>query len=78
MASIKRAAGQLSIYAGWLQGTLTFLIPLAFAVTVAAETLTNRVGPVWLLAGLGITALIITITRWIWSANLKRYSGASA
>lgn len=68
----------VSIYPGWLQGTLTFLIPLAFAVTIPAETLTNRIGPIWLLAGFGITTVIVTITRWIWSANLKRYSGASA
>lgn len=68
----------VSIYPGWLRGTLTFLIPLAFAVTVPAETLTDRIGPIWLMAGLGITALIVTITRWVWWANLKRYSGASA
>jgi ABC-2 type transport system permease protein len=68
----------VSIYPTWLRGTLTFLIPLALAVTVPAETLTSRIGPGSLIIGLAATMAVVTITRWIWTANLKRYSGASA
>lgn len=68
----------VSIYPTWLRGTLTFLIPLALAVTVPAETLTSRIELTSLLIGLGATAIVVAITRWIWIANLKRYSGASA
>jgi ABC-2 type transport system permease protein len=68
----------VSVYPAWLRGALTFVIPLAFAVTVPAETLTSRLGPLSLLAGLVITALVAMTTRWIWNANLRRYSGASA
>ena len=68
----------VSIYPTWLRGTLTFLIPLALAVTVPAETLTSRIGPGSLVIGLAATMAVVTITRWIWTANLKRYSGASA
>ena len=68
----------VSIYPTWLRGTLTFLIPLALAVTVPAETLTSRIGPTALLVGLGATAVIVMIARWVWMANLRRYSGASA
>jgi ABC-2 type transport system permease protein len=68
----------VSIYPTWLRGTLTFLIPLALAVTVPAETLTSRLGLASLLIGLAATAVVVAITRWIWTANLKRYSGASA
>jgi ABC-2 type transport system permease protein len=57
---------------------LTFLIPLALAVTVPAETLTSRLGLASLLIGVAATAVVVAITRWIWTANLKRYSGASA
>lgn len=32
----------IGIYPGWLRGGLTFLAPLAFAVTVPAEALTGR------------------------------------
>lgn len=68
----------VSIYPTWLRGTLTFLIPLALAVTVPAETLTSRIGPSSLIIGLAATIAVVAITRWIWTANLKRYSGASA
>ncbi|HUP16183.1 MAG TPA: ABC-2 family transporter protein [Acidimicrobiia bacterium] len=68
----------VSIYPTWLRGTLTFLIPLALAVTVPAETLTSRLGLASLLIGLAATAVVVTVTRWVWTANLKRYSGASA
>jgi ABC-type uncharacterized transport system permease subunit len=47
-------------------------------VTVPAETLTSRLAPTSLLIGLAATAAVVSITRWIWTANLKRYSGASA
>src|SRR5712692_1922671 len=38
------AAGRypVSIYPGWLRAGLTFLVPVAFAVTVPAEALTGR------------------------------------
>lgn len=68
----------VSIYPGWLRGTLTYLLPLAFAVTVPAETLTARLGPGFLLVGLVITSVVLLVTRWIWLTNLRRYSGASA
>ena len=65
-------------YPTWLRWTLTFLIPLALAVTVPAETLTSRIGPNSLIVGLAATIAVVAVTRWIWTANLKRYSGASA
>ena len=68
----------VSIYPTWLRGTLTFLIPLALAVTVPAETLTARLGLPSLLIGLAATVAVVAIARWAWTANLKRYSGASA
>src|SRR5699024_3605600 len=32
----------ITIYPGWLRVSLTFLIPIAFAVTIPAESLTGR------------------------------------
>jgi ABC-type uncharacterized transport system permease subunit len=40
--------------------------------------LTSRLGLASLLIGLAATAVVVAITRWIWTANLRRYSGASA
>jgi ABC-2 type transport system permease protein len=68
----------VSIYPAWLRAGLTYLIPLAFAVTVPAETLTARRGATFLLVALVVTVAVLVLTRWVWTANLKRYSGASA
>lgn len=74
------AAGRypVGIYPGWLQNGLTFLVPVAFAVTVPSEALTGRLD--W-PTGLGATALaglFIVAARLFWRFGLRHYSGASA
>lgn len=74
------AAGRwpISIYPTWLRLGLTFLVPVAFAVTVPAEALTNRL-TLWSLPGaLGLTILLVLLARLIWKRGVKSYSGASA
>jgi ABC-2 type transport system permease protein len=70
----------VNIYPGWLQFTLTFLVPIAFAVTVPAEAITGRLleDPLRLLGALGLAALMLTISRLFWRFGIKHYSGASA
>ncbi len=68
----------VSIYPTWLRGTLTFLIPLAFAITVPAETLAARLQPASLLVGLVVTTVVVTASRWWWLRAIRSYSGASA
>ncbi|HWQ47073.1 MAG TPA: ABC-2 family transporter protein [Longilinea sp.] len=74
------AAGRwpVTIYPGWLRIGLTFLIPVAFAVTVPAEALTARLTPLTLLGAFGLTVVFLFMTRLIWKIGLKRYSGASS
>jgi ABC-2 type transport system permease protein len=74
------AAGRwpVTIYPDWLRLTLTFLVPVAFAVTVPAEALTNRLTPFTLLGALGLTLLLAVVARLIWRLGLRSYSGASA
>ncbi len=68
----------VSVYPFWLRGTLTFLVPLAFAITVPAEALSDRLtGGTVLLAVLFCLVLLI-VTRAVWLFNLRHYSGASA
>jgi ABC-2 type transport system permease protein len=68
----------VSVYPGWLQIGFTFLVPLAFAITVPAEALTGRASG-WLLLGTtAFTAALFTLTRVMWRVGLRRYSGASA
>jgi ABC-2 type transport system permease protein len=68
----------VSIYPDWLRVGLTFLVPIAFAVTVPAEALTGRLTPETLgLAGV-LAAALLAVTRWLWRTGLRHYSGASA
>lgn len=74
------AAGRwpVGVYPGWLQGLLTFLVPVAFAVTVPAEALTGRLS----LATVGLATLLaaglLAGARLLWRFGLQQYSGASA
>jgi ABC-2 type transport system permease protein len=74
------AAGRwpVTIYPQWLRIGLTFLVPVAFAVTVPAEALTNRLTPLTLLGALGLAVLLMALARFIWRLGVRSYSGASA
>jgi ABC-2 type transport system permease protein len=74
------AAGRwpVTIYPQWLRIGLTFLVPVAFAVTVPAEALTNRLTPLTLLGALGLAVLLMALARFIWRLGVSSYSGASA
>lgn len=68
----------VGIYPEWLRASLTFLVPIAFAVTVPAEALTARLTPETLLAAAALTTLLLALSRRVWKVGLRRYSGASA
>jgi ABC-2 type transport system permease protein len=74
------AAGRwpVTIYPQWLRIGLTFLVPVAFAVTVPAEALTGRLTPLTLLGAFGLTILLAALSRFIWRLGVRSYSGASA
>ena len=68
----------VTIYPGWLRISLTFLVPIAFAVTVPAEALTARLTVETLGLAAVFALVLLLFTRCWWSFGLKRYSGASA
>ena len=74
------AAGRwpVGIYPRWLQLGLTFIIPVAFAVTIPAEALTSRLTPLVFVGTLALTIFFMVLARFIWRLGLKNYSGASA
>ena len=74
------AAGRwpVGVYPAWLRSGLTFLVPVAFAVTVPAEALTGRLTTLTLLTAAGLALALLLLSRWVWRTGLKRYSGASA
>jgi ABC-2 type transport system permease protein len=74
------AAGRwpVGIYPDWLRIGLTFLIPVAFAVTVPAEALLSRLTPTTLLWTAALTLGFLLVARGVWRLGVKNYSGASA
>jgi ABC-2 type transport system permease protein len=68
----------VGIYPSWLRYSVTFLIPIAFAVTVPAEALTSRLDWETLALAIGFALVLFALTRWFWRFGLRRYSGASA
>jgi ABC-2 type transport system permease protein len=74
------AAGRwpVGIYPDWLRTGMTFLVPVAFAVTVPAEAMTNRLTTETLLFAFGLTVLFLLMARGVWLLGLRSYSGASA
>jgi len=73
-------AGRLpiEIYPAWLQGTLTYIIPIAFIITVPAQELSGRISPGYSVVSLVVGTLSVLISSAFWRYGLKHYTGASA
>jgi ABC-2 type transport system permease protein len=68
----------VTVYPGWLRYSVTFLVPIGFAVTVPAEALTSRLQWPTLVFAVAFGAAVFAFTRWFWHYGLRHYSGASA
>jgi ABC-2 type transport system permease protein len=68
----------VGIYPGWLRYSVTFLVPIAFAVTVPAEAVTSRLEWETLALAAGLAVALFGATRWFWRFGLRNYTGASA
>ena len=68
----------ITIYPAWLRLSLTFLVPVAFAVTIPAQALTDRLSWPTLVLTLVLAVFFLSISRLVWKSGIKRYSGASA
>ncbi len=68
----------VTVYPNWLRYGLTFLIPIAFAVTVPSQSLIQNLSASSLLIEAGLLVIFAFITRIFWSMGIHRYSGASA
>jgi ABC-2 type transport system permease protein len=68
----------IGVYPGWLRYSMTYLVPIGFAVTVPAEAVTSRLH--WATVGSAAVfgVLLFAFTRWFWRFGVRRYSGASA
>jgi ABC-2 type transport system permease protein len=68
----------VTIYPDWLRASLTYLVPIAFAVTVPAEALTSRLTPETMALTVGFGLLVVVLSRAFFRFGLRHYSGASA
>lgn len=68
----------VGLYPAWLRFILTFLVPIAFAVTVPAEALTARLTAGTLLGAAALAAALLVLSRWFWGVGVRNYTGASA
>jgi ABC-2 type transport system permease protein len=73
-------AGQcpITIYPGWLRASLTFLVPVAFAVTIPAQSLTGRLDGWTVLGTFALAFAFLMASRLFWRFALRHYTGASA
>ncbi|MBA3779065.1 MAG: ABC-2 family transporter protein [Chloroflexi bacterium] len=68
----------VGIYPPWLRATLTFVVPVAFAITVPVEALVGRLEPATLVGSLLLAVAFLIASRWFWRLGLRHYTGASA
>lgn len=74
----RAGAYPVGIYPGWLRYGLTFIVPLAFAITVPSEAVTGKLAWQSVTVMIGFTVVLILASRWCWKRGLRRYGGASA
>lgn len=68
----------VGIYPQWLRLILTFIVPVAFAVTVPAEGLVGRLTWPTLALALLLAGGMLLGSRFFWKFGVRFYSGASA
>jgi ABC-2 type transport system permease protein len=66
------------IYPAWMQFILTFIVPVAFAVTVPVEAMTDRLSLETFLLSIGLAFAMLFISHRFWRLGIRSYSGASA
>lgn len=74
------SAGRLptDVYPTWVRIILTYIVPVAFAVTVPAKAITARLDGTSVLLQTGVTLGFLVLLRLVWQRAMIRYSGASA
>lgn len=66
------------IYPPWLRVIVTFIVPIAVATTLPLQALRGELSLAQIVLALGVSAVAFVISRVVWRAGTRRYSGASA
>jgi ABC-2 type transport system permease protein len=67
----------VSAYPGVLRFLFVYLIPIAWTTTIPASALTGRLGPETAFGALAVGTVSLLLTRLLWRAALRKYTGAS-
>lgn len=67
-----------AIYPAWLKVVVTFVLPVAFAVTLPAQAITARDSGLALLGEAVLATAFFVGARLFWRLGLRHYSGASS
>lgn len=68
----------IGVYPGWLRYSMTYLVPIGFAVTVPAQAVTHRLHWLTVLVAAVFAVCVFGIARRFWRFGVTKYSGASA
>ena len=68
----------VEIYPAWLRMGLTYVIPVAFIITVPAEALAGRLDGTAVLTAVVVGAAAVVVSSAFWRFGLRYYTGASA
>jgi ABC-2 type transport system permease protein len=68
----------VTIFPAWLRPVLTFVVPIAFAVTVPAQAITGQLTITAALLSAAVAAFFLAASRIFWMVALRHYTGASA
>jgi ABC-2 type transport system permease protein len=68
----------IGVYPGWLRYSMTYLVPIGFAVTVPAQAVTHRLHWLTVVVAVVFAVAVFVVARRFWRFGLRRYSGASA
>jgi ABC-2 type transport system permease protein len=67
-----------TIYPTWLRVIVTFVVPVALATTVPLQALRGELTWWQIVLALLVSVAAFFVSRLVWKAGVKRYSGASA
>ena len=68
----------VTIFPGWLRVMLTFIIPIAFAVTVPTQALTGTLTVPTAALTFVVAIAFLVVSRAFWLFAIRHYTGASA
>jgi ABC-2 type transport system permease protein len=66
----------VSAYPGALRFLFVYLVPIAWTTTIPASAIIGRVHLGVALGAVGVAALALGLTRWLWRTAVRRYTSA--